>query len=88
MSPKRLVLMVEGHADAEAAPVLVKRLLVQQGAFDAVFLDPDAMRIGHYSEICKKENQSPFGKWHRLLKACQKRENLGAVLVLLDGDSN
>lgn len=46
------------------------------------------MRIGHYSEICKKENQSPFGKWHRLLKVCQQRENLGAVLVLLDGDSN
>jgi|GEM_PF-78406 len=88
MNQKRLVLMVEGHGDAAAAPVLVKRLLKEQGGFDVVFLDPDPIRIGHYPEVCKKETQKPFAKWHRLLKTCQKRENLGAVLLLLDGDSD
>jgi len=88
MSQKRLVLMVEGHGDQEAALVLVKRLLQEHGGFDVVILDDKPMRIGHYPEVCKKENQKPFGKWHRLLKACQKRENLGAVLLLWDGDSH
>ena len=88
MSPKRLVIMVEGEGDKEAALILVKRLLVEQSGFDAVFLDPHPMKIGHYAEVCKKENGKPFGKWLRLLQKCWKRSNLGGVLLLLDGDSD
>jgi hypothetical protein len=88
MSPKRLVIMVEGEGDKEAALIPVKRLLVEHGGFDVVFLDPHPIKIGHYAEVCKKENGKPFGKWHRLLQTCWKRANLGGVLLLLDGDSD
>ena len=33
MTPKRLVLLVEGQGDVEAAPILLGRLLNEYGAF-------------------------------------------------------
>ncbi len=44
MSPKRLVLLVEGPGDREAAPVLLKRLLSEHEAFDAIFLDSEPLK--------------------------------------------
>lgn len=84
MSPKRLVLLVEGQGDVEAAPVLVKRLLGTHAAFDAVFLDPHPLRVGEYSRL----SRSDFGEWRRLLQNAMKRKNLGGCVLLLDGDSN
>ncbi len=83
MGPKRLVLLVEGQGDVEAAPVLVNRLLKERSAFDAVFLDPHPFRVGGYSNIIKNN----FGEWQRFLKAAAKRRNFGGCILLLDGDS-
>lgn len=52
-----------------------------------VCLDDYPMRIGAYPTVCKPENKKPFGEYLRLLEACKKRENLGGVLIILDGDS-
>ena len=85
MGPKRLVLLVEGQGDVEAAPVLVQRLLKEHAAYDVVFLDPNPpLRVGEYSKICRND----FGEWRRLLKAAIKRKNCGGCILLLDGDSN
>ncbi len=84
MGPKRLVLLVEGDGDVEAAPILVKRLLQEYSASEAVFLDPNPMRVGEYSKIRK----SDFGEWQRYLKIAAKRKNFGGCILLLDGDSN
>jgi len=93
MEPKRLVLMVEGYGDREAAPVLVTRLLKElhtsKPAFDAVVLDKEPFRIGNYSNIRSSEGKSGnpnFDKWRRYLQAAAKRKNLGGCLLLLDGD--
>jgi len=83
MTPKRLVLLVEGEGDVEAAPVLLRRLLNEYGAFDAVFPDPDPFRVGEYSKISRHE----FADWRRYLRAAAKRRDLGGCLLLLDGDS-
>ncbi len=83
MTPKRLVLLVEGQGDVEAAPVLVKRLLAEHDAFDVVLLDPYPFRVGEYSKISKND----FGEWRRLLQDAALRKNVGACLLLLDGDS-
>ncbi len=83
MTPKRLVLFVEGQGDVEAAPILLKRLLKEYGAFDAVFPDPNPFRVGEYSKIGRKD----FGEWRRLLRAAAMRKNVGGCLLLLDGDS-
>jgi len=83
MTPKRLVLFVEGPGDVEAAPVLLKRLLNEYNAFDAVVPDPNPFRVGEYSKICKDD----CAEWRRLLLAAAKRRNFGGCLLLLDGDS-
>ena len=84
MSPKRLVLLVEGQGDVEAAPILVGRLLNEYSAFDAVFLDPHPFRIGEYSKISKND----FGEWRRYVQAAAKRPDFGGCVLLLDGDSS
>jgi hypothetical protein len=85
MSPKRLVLLVEGQGDVQAAPVLMERLLKEYAAFDAVFLDSlPPFRVGDYSKI-KKDH---FGEWRRLLRAATvTRKNVGGCILFLDGDS-
>jgi hypothetical protein len=83
MTPKRLVVLVEGDGDVMAAPLLVKRLLSEYGAFDAVILDPKGFRVGEYSTISKHE----FGEWRRKLKAAVMTRRAAACLLLVDGDS-
>ncbi len=83
MTPKRLVLLVEGQGDVEAAPVLLKRLLGEYHAFDIVFPDPAPFRVGEYGRISRND----FGEWRRFLEAAAKRRDLGGCLLLLDGDS-
>jgi hypothetical protein len=82
MSRKRLVLFVEGEGESEAVPRLVKRLLTEQAAWDAVILDEDSFRVGSVNRLAK----DGFREWKRKLGAALKRTNVGAVLLLLDGD--
>jgi len=83
MTLKRLVLLVEGDGDRAAVPILVKRLLAEYSAFDAVILDSDPFKMGEYSKISRND----FADWRRLLKAAAQRKNVGGCLLLLDGDS-
>lgn len=83
MSRKRLVLMVEGDGDAQAAPVLLKRLLADCNAFDVVTLDPDPLRVGEYGKISSDD----FANWRRFLQVAAKRRQLGECLLILDADS-
>jgi hypothetical protein len=95
MNRKRLVLMVEGQGDMEAAPVLVDRLLKEyhaaESVFDILYLDRVPFRVGEYSKIRGKEKQQgvhDFGEWQRFLKAAlTTRKNVGGCILLLDGDS-
>lgn len=92
MSPKRLVLLVEGEGDVDAVRVLVKRLLSEYSAFDAVSLDEKPLRIGGYSKIRRskqfsKSREHDFGEWRRHLQNALKRPNVGGCILLLDGDS-
>jgi hypothetical protein len=94
MTRKRLLLLVEGPGDAEAAPILLKRLLAECAAFGVVFLDPDPFQVRGFSTIFKDESgKSPrtakeeFGTWRRLLQAAAKKRNLGGCILLFDGDS-
>ena len=97
MSPKRLVLLVEGQGEVEAAPILVDRLLksyhVNEPVFDAIFLDTTPFRVGGYPKIrssgrSSKNRQPNFYEWRRLLQvAVTSRRNVGGCLLLLDGDS-
>ncbi len=81
-SPSRLVLFVEGEGDREAVPFLVKRLLTDLEAWSVLFLDDKPFVVGNVAELTQHEGKD----WIRLLKAARKRRNLGAVLLIQDGD--
>jgi hypothetical protein len=76
------VLFVEGEGDVAAAPVLVRHLLTELGAWDCLLLDPDPFRVGAVTNLVGRNEP----KWVRWLGAAGKRKNFGAVLVLMDGD--
>jgi hypothetical protein len=82
--PKRLVLFVEGEGDAEAAPILVRRLLneIEPSPWDCLFLDGDPMRVGGISELTGRRE----AEWARFLGVARRRSRLGGILLLLDGD--
>src|SRR5229473_3293754 len=79
---KRIVLFVEGEGEAEAVPRLVKRVLTEQKAWDAVSLDPDTFRVGEVNKLVKDK----YHEWKRKLAASLKRRNVGGVLLVIEGD--
>jgi hypothetical protein len=81
-SPQRLVLFVEGEADASAVPVLVKHFLTEMQAWEHVFLDPKPFLVGNVAEVARDDGKP----WRRFLQDARKRRNLGGVLLLQDGD--
>lgn len=80
---KRVVLFVEGEGDALAVPVLVKRLLTEANAWDCLYLDPHSFMVGNLGKLLKDDCRH----WVRWLGAAAKRRELGAVLLVLDGDT-
>src|SRR5205085_5210016 len=78
---KRLTLFVEGPGDFAAAPSLVTRLLADQGAMDCFFPGPPFM-AGDVMDLLLGKNP----RLKDFLGAAAKKPDLGAVLVLLDGD--
>jgi hypothetical protein len=81
--PKRLVLFVEGPGDTQAAPALVKHLLTELQAWEHVLLDNRPFEVGNVEQMTSAGDKT----WLRLLRAASRRGNLGAVLLLLDGDA-
>ncbi len=79
---KRIVLFVEGEGESDAMPRLMKRLLTEQNAWDAIILDENPFRVGHVNKLVK----DAYREWTRKLEASLKRQNVGAVLLALDGD--
>ncbi len=92
-SPKRLVAFVEGVGDKAAVPILLKRLLSDwaESPWDALFLDDkppfEVGEVSNLVQLDKATNTLHCAEWERLLTQAQRtRKNLGAVLLLLDGD--
>jgi len=79
---KKIVLFVEGEGEADAAPLLVKKILSEQEAWDSVYLDADPFRVGQINKLIKNDCKD----WKRFLANSLKRPNIGGVLLLLDGD--
>jgi hypothetical protein len=79
---KRLVLFVEGEGDADAVPLLVKRLMTDHNLWEGMLLDQNPFRVESLAVLIRQNGK----KWLNWLKAAGKRKNLGGVLLLLDGD--
>jgi hypothetical protein len=83
---KRLVLLVEGAGDVVAMPSLVGELVAQlpENLQGQLFLDNAPMKIGGIHQITGRR-QADF---LRHLGNANKRPNLGAALLVLDGDAD
>nr|VFJ96136.1 MAG: protein of unknown function (DUF4276) [Candidatus Kentron sp. H]VFJ96850.1 MAG: protein of unknown function (DUF4276) [Candidatus Kentron sp. H]VFK02619.1 MAG: protein of unknown function (DUF4276) [Candidatus Kentron sp. H] len=79
---KRLALFVEGKGDAAAVSIIVKRLLTEQNAWDCLFPDSRPFVVGEVGRLLKDDCR----QWRRWLGAAAKHGDLGAVLLVLDGD--
>ena len=84
MTPRRLVLFGEGEGEEKALPELVKKLLNQYNGRDALFVDKDVFRTGDIFKLAKDD----FSNWKRWVQAAIKRPNVGAILVVSDGDAD
>ncbi|MFH0938364.1 MAG: DUF4276 family protein [Planctomycetota bacterium] len=88
MSKKSLVLFVEGDGDCLAIPILIKRLLTEYNAWDTIKLDPYPFKTGGVSKFFAIKNALKQSNWERWLQAACKRQNIGGVLVVIDGDAS
>lgn len=79
---KRLVIFVEGEGDAAAIPPLAQRVLTEIAAHDALFVDREPYRAKSVATLVKDNCR----KWHNWLQTAGRKPNLGAVLLVLDGD--
>ena len=62
---------------------MVKSLLTEHNAWDAVILDEHPFRVGQINKLVKDNHRG----WKRKLSATLKCPNVGGVLLLLDGDT-
>lgn len=80
---KRLVIFVEGKGDVSAVPALTQRVVNELVAHDALIVDHDPFRVVGLATLVK----SGCEKWRNWLEYAGKtRSNMGAALLVLDGD--
>jgi hypothetical protein len=85
MNPKRLVILVEGDGDETAVPALIGKMLAERRGSDALFVDGNVMPTGGATKLVTQK-AIVDRNWERWLGVALKRPNLGAVLLLADGD--
>jgi len=84
MAPKRLVLFCEGQGDEYSIPILVDKFLAQLDPVrQHIFCDSEPLRIGGLTGLV---NKGTAEHWVNMVKVAAKRKNVGAMLLLLDGD--
>src|SRR5688500_14238066 len=81
---KRIGLFVEGDDETKEGQTIVKRLLADANPWEFITLDTNPFRVGQVNKLVKDNCH----EWKRKLQDCLKRENVGAILLLLDGDIN
>lgn len=79
---KRIVLFVEGEGEVDAVKFLVSKILTEQNAWSSVYVDDEPFRVGQVNNLFKED----FSRWINWLKAAYKRDNVGGILLILDGD--
>ncbi|MHB1155779.1 MAG: DUF4276 family protein [Phycisphaerales bacterium] len=82
---KKLVLFGEGAGEVQSLPILAKRLLGDKNGWDVLHMDKaPPLRVGNVHRLAK----NGFAEWKKSLGNALKRRDVGAMLVVLDGDAD
>lgn len=87
---KRLVLLGEGHGEVSALPILARRLVQEKGADDVLFVDHQVVRSHDAASLirCPRgANACQCDVWLRHLAVAARRQDVGGVLAIFDGDA-
>ncbi|MCL2117802.1 MAG: DUF4276 family protein [Planctomycetaceae bacterium] len=79
---KQLILMLEGQGDEAAVPGLIQRLIERHAGYDALYMG-QIYRVNGITKIAKDSGKD----FLRYMQMAIKYRDLGAVLLLLDGDA-
>ena len=82
MGRKKIVLFVEGKGDPDAVRALVDKLLSERNAWEYLAIDKNVFRVGGLHNL----TGSRADNWTAKLLAARKRRDIGAILLVLDGD--
>lgn len=85
---KQLVLVGEGHGDASALPILVRKILLERVPEKRLPLDKEVLRFGasRVFRWNKTANRADYAEWIKAMKVASRRSAGGAVLAIYDGD--
>lgn len=80
---KRLVIFAEGQGGLGSTLALVRKLMARCHANDCLFADENVFRLGGLTSVVNRNTEND---WINKVKAACKRRNVGAMLLVLDGD--
>lgn len=84
----RLVLIGEGHGDVSALPILVRKLLSEEGQQPVLFVDREVVRFPA-SRVFRRRREAEKGdcaEWLKAVTVGARRGETGAILAVYDGD--
>jgi len=82
-APKRLVIFAEGQGGLQSTKRLVCKLVERCHGYGHLFVDEDVFRLGGLTSLVNRGGEKD---WISKVKAAHKRGNVGAMLLVLDGD--
>lgn len=86
---KRLVLLGEGHGEVAALPILVNRLLREKDTANLLYVDREVVRTNPAQLVrWNKPQQKPdHTQWISRIALAARRQNVGGVIAVYDGDT-
>lgn len=82
-SRKRLVIFAEGQGGIQSTKTLVCKLLDRYQGYDCLFVDENVFRLDGLTALINRNGELD---WVNKIKTACKRGNIGAMLLVLDGD--
>jgi hypothetical protein len=82
-APKRLVIFAEGQGGVQSTKKLVYRLLDRSQGREHLFVDDHVIQVGGLTALVNRGGETD---WVSKVKVAAKRGDVGAMLLVLDGD--
>ena len=82
-APKRLVIFAEGEGGTQATYTLVRKLVQRYQGYENLFVDDEVFRLKGLTTLINHGGETD---WVNKVKAATASRDVGALLLVLDGD--